>query len=257
MLHGASAPLQSRAGGGRPRRTRRTEYLGRHSEIMRDMPGVRPLGVISPHLDDAVLSCGQVIRAHPGSAVVTVFAGRPEDDRIEEWDARYFKPGDAPVPTRRAEDRKACAELGATPIHLDFLDSQYGAAAEDGPISEELMAQVDELGFDTWLVPLGIAHQDHIQTHRAAATIFAARPHVRWVIYEELGYRVEWLQATEEARQRARGRLRLQRRSLSFDPNLGAKERAIRCYRSQLGETLMNEKNVRNALTEEAYWEVL
>ncbi len=119
------------------------------------------------------------------------------------------------------------------------------------------MAQVDELGFDTWLVPLGIAHQDHIQTHRAAATIFAARPHVRWVIYEELGYRVEWLQATEEARQRARGRLRLQRRSLSFDPDLGAKERAIRCYRSQLGETLMNEKNVRNALTEEAYWEVL
>jgi LmbE family N-acetylglucosaminyl deacetylase len=31
--------------------------------------------VVSPHCDDAVLSCGSLLETHPGSAVVTVFAG--------------------------------------------------------------------------------------------------------------------------------------------------------------------------------------
>lgn len=36
--------------------------------------------VVSPHLDDAVLSCGCWLASRPGAAVVTVFAGRPVCD---------------------------------------------------------------------------------------------------------------------------------------------------------------------------------
>ena len=36
----------------------------------------RPV-LISPHLDDSVISCGQFLAAHPGTTVVTVFAGVP------------------------------------------------------------------------------------------------------------------------------------------------------------------------------------
>jgi hypothetical protein len=45
--------------------------------------------VVSPHLDDAVLSCGRWLAAHPGTLVVTVFAGVPSNgNRLTDWDAR-------------------------------------------------------------------------------------------------------------------------------------------------------------------------
>src|SRR5436853_287558 len=44
---------------------------------------------ISPHLDDAVLSCGQLLAARPGSVVITVFAGMPRDGSQQtDWDRR-------------------------------------------------------------------------------------------------------------------------------------------------------------------------
>ena len=33
--------------------------------------------VVSPHPDDAVLSCGQFLARHPGTTVITVFCGQP------------------------------------------------------------------------------------------------------------------------------------------------------------------------------------
>src|ERR1700732_2299673 len=66
-----------------------------------------PLTVISPHLDDAVLSCAQVLLAHPGSTVVTVFAGRPPDGRWSSWDKACFRPGQDPMRVRQKEDRDA------------------------------------------------------------------------------------------------------------------------------------------------------
>jgi LmbE family N-acetylglucosaminyl deacetylase len=40
---------------------------------------VEPIVVLSPHLDDAVLSCGVLLAANGGARVVTVFAGMPTD----------------------------------------------------------------------------------------------------------------------------------------------------------------------------------
>jgi hypothetical protein len=34
--------------------------------------------VLSPHLDDAVLSVGRFLAANPGTVVITVFAGIPD-----------------------------------------------------------------------------------------------------------------------------------------------------------------------------------
>ncbi len=44
--------------------------------------------VVSPHLDDAVLGCGQLLAAWPGATVVTVFAGKPAvyPTPQREWD---------------------------------------------------------------------------------------------------------------------------------------------------------------------------
>src|SRR5437773_641965 len=53
--------------------------------------------VLSPHLDDVVISCGGLLRAHRGATVVTLFAASPPayTDPLNEHDtACGFEPGD-------------------------------------------------------------------------------------------------------------------------------------------------------------------
>ena len=48
----------------------------------------RPVLAISPHCDDAVFGCGDVLAVHAGAAVVTVFAGSPAPAAaLTRWDA--------------------------------------------------------------------------------------------------------------------------------------------------------------------------
>ncbi|KAB0640285.1 PIG-L family deacetylase, partial [Burkholderia territorii] len=83
--------------------------------------------VVSPHLDDAVFSCGQLLAQSPGSVVVTVFAGIPaHGTAAPPWDRRAgFRTADEAMRTRRDEDRRALGTLGAHAVWLDFLDDQY------------------------------------------------------------------------------------------------------------------------------------
>ena len=103
--------------------------------------------VISPHLDDAVLSCGALLAAHRGAVVATVFAGVPRDPRQRtEWDARSgFADAAEALAARRAEDAAALAELGAAPRWLDFRDDQYGDPERVDELAAALGAVFDEV----------------------------------------------------------------------------------------------------------------
>jgi LmbE family N-acetylglucosaminyl deacetylase len=87
---------------------------------------------LSPHLDDAVLSCGGLIarQIEDGEAVtvLTVCAGDPPEGFFssfaQELHARWGQPGPA-IAARREEDRRACGHLGAGVIHLDIPDAVY------------------------------------------------------------------------------------------------------------------------------------
>jgi LmbE family N-acetylglucosaminyl deacetylase len=59
--------------------------------------------VISPYCDDSAFACGQLLAAHSGATVVTVFAGRPPTGgALPEWDqAASFAPGDDVMSMRR------------------------------------------------------------------------------------------------------------------------------------------------------------
>ncbi|MCJ7567073.1 MAG: PIG-L family deacetylase [Anaerolineales bacterium] len=103
---------------------------------------------LSPHLDDAVLSCGglmamQDARGEPVS-VLTIFAGDPPDWHISplaaDLHARWGKAG-PPIAVRRAEDRLACGRLGSAVVHLNFPDAIYRADPEVMPMypSEEAL----------------------------------------------------------------------------------------------------------------------
>lgn len=87
---------------------------------------------LSPHLDDAVYSCGslihQQVRLGHGVEIWTIFAGYPNSLEFSPFaqaiHARWGT-GDASTAARRSEDKSACARLGAIPIYLDFLDIIY------------------------------------------------------------------------------------------------------------------------------------
>jgi LmbE family N-acetylglucosaminyl deacetylase len=96
---------------------------------------------LSPHLDDAVLSCGGLIAMQDGRdepiSILTAFAGDPPDWRITpfaaELHARWGKPG-PPIAVRRAEDRLAAGRLGASVVHLDLLEAIYRRGDGERPL---------------------------------------------------------------------------------------------------------------------------
>ncbi len=120
-----------------------------------DVSALAPVVVVSPHLDDAVLSCAGLIAGAPATTVVTVFAGYPpvRDATTPAeflpgttfWDqASGFAAGDDVVGLRRAEDRAALAHLGALPHWLDFLDSQYVVDPDESAQPADIAAGVRE-----------------------------------------------------------------------------------------------------------------
>ncbi|MGA2527527.1 MAG: PIG-L family deacetylase [Acidimicrobiales bacterium] len=214
-----------------------------------------PLVLISPHLDDAVFSCSQVLLAHPGTTVISVFAGRPPDGRWSEWDEKCFLPGQDPMTVLREEDRQALQCLGATPVHLPFLDVEYGTTYEIEEIADAIAAQLDALGPESVLIPLGIQHLDHVTTHRAVVRLIRERPQIRWIIYEELPYRLEYAEYRQtQVRELLEGGFRLSELALPRNLSTRPKLRAIHKYESQC--KAMGRKRIRLALLDERYWEV-
>ena len=88
---------------------------------------------LSPHLDDAALSCGgrvfmQTTASHP-ILIVTTMAGEPAPNLqlsafAQELHQRWALPQDA-VRARRAEDAAACHILGADYLHWAVPDCVY------------------------------------------------------------------------------------------------------------------------------------
>jgi LmbE family N-acetylglucosaminyl deacetylase len=163
------------------------------------LPGAGELArvvIVSPHLDDAVLSCGGFMSVHPGVMVVTVFAGNPVayPSPMRLWDVQSgFGPDDDVMEVRRGEDRAALAVLDATPVHLDFIEHSYNEG--DRPVAPELIgsALADALrALDPTLVlaPFGLANPDHDVTHRGC---MQARDEIdgstAWWLYEDMGYK--------------------------------------------------------------------
>ncbi len=148
-----------------------------------------PLLVFSPHLDDAVLSLGNLIAAHPGSVVVTVLAGMPGDETVAtEWDTAcgFTNAGDS-MRARWEEDAAAVAELSATSIHLDFLDRQYGEV-DQAAVSLEIGRVIAEHPGHSAYGPFGLIHADHILVSNAFLDAVSTTDAVDCHLYADLPY---------------------------------------------------------------------
>ena len=211
---------------------------------------------LSPHLDDAVLSCGgqiyQLTQAGGSALIVTVMAGDVPSTGLSQFAQGLHDRWELALnasAVRREEDRAASQIVGADCLHLDLLDCIYrrhpssGAALYDteealfGDLhpAESLLASklastlVQLPASNQTFAPLTAGrHVDH-QLTRLAAEIW--RGDYNLTYYEEYPYAVSsgampgglskedgWRSSIVEI----------------TDEALAARIEAIACYRSQL-----------------------
>jgi LmbE family N-acetylglucosaminyl deacetylase len=150
--------------------------------------------VLSPHYDDAVLSCGHWLASNPGAIVATVCGGLA-DPKLPagSWaQLAGFTSANQETVARRSEDVQALEVLRCVQgPALDFLDAQNrrrGETLEDLELAiEELLVQVLP---ERCLIPLGVAHADHIATGSAARRVLRGHPGVEAIVYADLPQRV-------------------------------------------------------------------
>jgi len=154
---------------------------------------------LSPHFDDAVLSCGGLIfdQVHGGKTVEiwTIFAGFPPPGPLSEFATVNHKlwglaTGEGTVSMRRAEDEAAAAIVGADLVHFDIPDAIYRRSrAGEYLYTQTIMTppQPADRGMprriatvlkselredDTLACPLALGgHVDHILVRRAAESL--------------------------------------------------------------------------------------
>ncbi len=212
------------------------------------------VAVVSPHFDDAVLSCTEVVRRATVAHVVTVFSGGPLPvRRLTDWDRMTgaFCAGDDVIGIRMSEEDAALSLLGATGHRLGFWDFQYrrqlrvlrwwrrrrlprGGGRLARAVASRLEPLVDSLGARTWFVPVGLVHPDHVVTAEACRIVAHRHPELGWVAYEDLPYAQEHPELVEAglAELAAAGWVLGDRPSVT--PDAEAKRAALRCYGSQI-----------------------
>jgi LmbE family N-acetylglucosaminyl deacetylase len=149
--------------------------------------------VISPHYDDAVLSCGHWLGLNPGAIVSTVCSGFAGPGvGAGPWDETSgFVTADQATGARQAEDVAALGVLIAIQgPRLGFLDNENRRQGETlAGLEQAIGALLDHIQPERCLVPLGVAHPDHIATGVAAHRAVADRPNVDAIVYADLPYR--------------------------------------------------------------------
>jgi LmbE family N-acetylglucosaminyl deacetylase len=198
--------------------------------------------VVSPHMDDAVLSAGEALAEHRGSTVLTLFAGKPAEPVITSFDANCgFRDSSEAVVARWGEDDAALRVLEASPMRAPFLDDQYPRPGVEGPtlahrdlvfsLAGTIARAAVAVGPNLIVGPLGLMHPDHELATTAFLNACEGIPHQAWV-YEDLPSRITNPESVEPALDRIRARgWTLDR--LHLGSGLASKRLAMAAYRSQ------------------------
>lgn len=176
-----------------------------------------PVLVLSPHLDDGVLSCGasMACAAERGDDVVvaTFFAGSPGPDELTPAGRAYHEScglGDDAIAARTIEDAAALAAVGARAVRFELHEALYrrdaggapvysstsifGAASGPEPsVVDELVALtrtvVAEVDPTVVVYPLAVGgHVDHVALRLAAARCRSAEARRSWLAFEDVPY---------------------------------------------------------------------
>lgn len=217
---------------------------------------------LSPHFDDAILSCGGLIAQQrergERAVVVTLCAGAPPAGLVSTFAAYQHQrwladhPDRDPIILRKAEDEAACAVLRAEAIHLNELDCIYRRGADGvwlydseealwGPVNPdddasilatEMGSLIERLDPVCIYAPLAVGnHVDHQRARDLAETWL--RNGLPVVFYEDLPY-AERTQSLWDALNRPAPGPWLRLPQALTAKQVECKLRAVGCYASQL-----------------------
>lgn len=224
---------------------------------------------LSPHFDDAVLSCGGILAALPKDQtwLVTVFTASAQTNLSplasmlhQQWggDTQTYR-------HRQAEDTSAANHLGVRTIWLGLseviyrdttLNSMNGIfstdlAAADIPcleaVRERLIQLIQEHPGCTVFAPLGLGyHRDHLIVHTAARDVECHFGNaVQFIYYEDFPY------ARDSGIKRRLKEIHANLRPTAMDIHATLTDRieTIKLYRSQVDALFGNSANATQQVT--------
>jgi LmbE family N-acetylglucosaminyl deacetylase len=157
------------------------------------------------------------------------------------------------VGLRRQEDEAALKELGARPVWLDFLDSQYAGPPSRRDVADAIENIIRDNGCDIVASPLGLWHSDHVMTAAASFDVARRIPGMTWLVYEDAIYRARPGE-TAEALSRVRHDGLAVGQPIADIPGAGDhKLSALSCYPTQLKAL---GSRWFDALEPERYWKL-
>lgn len=124
------------------------------------MPDPKPSLIVSPHPDDAVLSCWALLAKPEPVEVLDVFAGSPDPPRQGAWDLRCgFRDSAESSRVRREEELRA---LEGTPhratflelVNVDYVDGRR-SPGDRATIVAAIRGWVERTGGATVVLPAG------------------------------------------------------------------------------------------------------
>ena len=209
--------------------------------------------VVSPHFDDAVLSCWSLVDSEDDVQVVTVYTAGPDDPTlISRWDADTGVTSQVRMQQRAEENRAALAIAGRSATNLGGLEGQYG----DGSVDEKALAAAIQ---DAGLVYLpaatatdeGHVNREHVRVRDAGLRI---RPDA-W-LYADQPY--NHFRAGLELPADLRERYSPREEVLLSPEHRERKARALGCYAGEL-QKLVKAFGLQltdpDVLTRETFWQ--
>ena len=217
-----------------------------------------PLLLVSPHLDDAVLSCAAIVERAEPAEILTVCAGLPDPPRRGWWDEECgFSSSAESMPARIREDEAAFAGTLHRRRYLTLLELQYVERRSDDD-AETIAAEIDSWvrmsAEGTVALPAGAGcrsrpivrrilrtfgrpchppqHPDHLYV-RDAALVALHDSQAQLVLYEEVPYLLGGRADGEASRIARAGGWEAKRLVVPIDRQ--AKAERVAAYASQVG----------------------
>jgi LmbE family N-acetylglucosaminyl deacetylase len=240
-----------------------------------------PLLLLSPHCDDAVLSCAALLARERPIDLMTVFTGAPDPPQQSAWDRTTgFANSAASVPVRRAEEEAALASTPHTLTFLDLIEAEYldgpRRPADRATLTAAVEAWLDRHPGGIVVAPAGAGssagrvrtrarrllgrasrtrHPDHVFVRETALELALSSPGLRVVLYEELPY--SWDEAADKEVRRLVLRRRAVATLVTVPVDTRAKAARIAVYESQTPHLVVAGRRVDFAddlPREERYW---
>jgi LmbE family N-acetylglucosaminyl deacetylase len=218
------------------------------------------VALFSPHLDDAVLSAS-VALTRSNTRLVTVFGGPPPEAlTLTDWDrlTRATSSRDR-FATRLAEDDAAMAVVGCGSWRLTFPEEQFRSEPLDQQALVDEIAPLLDGVTEVWAPAAVGGHTDHVATRDAVVAAAGAVGCENVVLYADVPYSLRfgwpsWVTGAPDPPYLDVGFWlddELTRCGLDpavLKPEVFAltarerelKQRAVRCYRSQLSALRMH-----------------